>query len=221
MFVRVAEVDRLDVRTHAPATRVAREPNHVRINDEEFDEVIFTNDLPDAVRMLQAPSELERAVSESLTASTFITTLFEADRWPVRARMGYVMNPLLPNPSFSLSGVRDIRYRFPEASGEGCAAVAYQYADRLLTPTEVDGFAARFLPEMGVLGFQGVRVIRTAVWPYFFRFTKPAVAAGLPWRLFAEQGTQRTWFAGSSACFESLNDVMRYNLLLVERYAET
>ena len=59
-------------------------------------EVIFTNDLPDAVRMLQAPSELERAVSESLTASTFITTLFEADRWPVRARMGYVMNPLLP-----------------------------------------------------------------------------------------------------------------------------
>lgn len=108
---------------------------------------------------------------------------------------------------------------FPSAPAEGCAAVAYQYADRPLTPTDVQEFVARFDREMATLGFQGVRVVRRIVWPYFYRCTVEGVARGVPWRLFARQGEQHTWYAGSSACFESLNDVMRYNQLLLQHYA--
>ncbi len=225
-FARIAEADRLDVRTGVSVTHVARRDGGVRLSfadgpGQDFDQVVFTTDLPEAVQSLDDATEFERTAANSLTSSTFVTTLFEAERWPVAAGMAYVIDPFQPGGAFTLSGLRDIRFRFPEAGGPGCAAVAYQYADRPFGPADPAEFERRFASEMNDIGFRGLRIVCRHVWPYFFRFTSSAVAQGVPWRLFQEQGMRNTWYAGSSACFESINDVMRYNLLLVERYAET
>lgn len=225
VFARVAAADGLDVRTNTAVASVQRADDRVRITTSsgevnDFDQVIFTIDLPDTIRLLEKPTETERDTASAITGSTFVTTLFEADRWPVAAGIAYVIDPFRPGSTFGVSGLRDVRYRFPEANAARCAAVAYQYADRLPDPAGETGFAARFDSEMTTLGFTGVRTIQRKEWPYFLRFTGEAITRGVPWRLFENQGMQRTWYAGSSACFESLNDVMRYNQLLLERYAE-
>ncbi len=228
VFARVATADGVDVRANTAVASVHREDDRVRINTvsagrtevHDVDQVIFTIDLPDTVRLIGKPTAMERDTASAITGSTFVTTLFEADRWPVAAGIAYVIDPFRPGSTFGVSGLRDVRYRFPEASAARCAAVAYQYADRLPDPAGETAFAARFDSEMATLGFTGVHAIQRKEWPYFLRFTGESIARGVPWRLFESQGTQRTWYAGSSACFESLNDVMRYNLLLLERYAE-
>ena len=225
VFARVAATDGLDVRTNTAVASVHREDDRVRIttssgSQTDYDQVVFTIDLPQTLGLIGTPTATECETASAITGSTFVTTLFEADRWPVAAGIAYVIDPFRPGSTFALSGLRDVRYRFPEANPARCAAVAYQYADRLPHPAGETAFAAHFDSEMTTLGFTGVRVIQRKEWPYFLRFTGEAIARSLPWRLFENQGSQRTWYAGSSACFESLNDVMRYNLLLLERYAE-
>lgn len=53
-------------------------------------------------------------------------------------------------------------------------------------------------------------------WDYFWYFGQEAINEGAPWELFNLQGDHRTIWAGSSACFESVLDVVQYNDLLFE-----
>ena len=51
---------------------------------------------------------------------------------------------------------------------------------------------------------------------YFPHFRAQQVARErLPWRIWDLQGQRRTWFVGSYACFETIADVVDYNLQLV------
>jgi hypothetical protein len=51
---------------------------------------------------------------------------------------------------------------------------------------------------------------------YFWHFPQDAINDGVPWKLLEMQGDHRTIWAGSSACFESVLDVVKYNDLLFE-----
>lgn len=53
-------------------------------------------------------------------------------------------------------------------------------------------------------------------WDYFWHFDRHAIVEGCPWDLLDEQGNHRTIWAGSSACFESILDVVQYNELLFD-----
>jgi hypothetical protein len=53
---------------------------------------------------------------------------------------------------------------------------------------------------------------------YFWHFPQDAINDGVPWKLLEMQGEQRTIWAGSSACFESVLDVVKYNDLLFEMF---
>jgi len=50
---------------------------------------------------------------------------------------------------------------------------------------------------------------------YFPHFTQEAVQQLMPWRLLEAQGTAKTWYIGSSCCFESVEDVTQYNDLVL------
>ena len=51
-------------------------------------------------------------------------------------------------------------------------------------------------------------------WPYFHHFPLPSIPS--VWDLLDAQGEGRTWWLGASACFESVNDVLGYNLIVLE-----
>merc|ERR1712048_451001 len=58
-------------------------------------------------------------------------------------------------------------------------------------------------------------------WPYFSRFDTEGVRLGRPWDLFDAQGTDRmphTWHVGGSVVFESVNDILSYNLQLLHTH---
>jgi hypothetical protein len=55
-------------------------------------------------------------------------------------------------------------------------------------------------------------------WPYFWHFDSSAIAAGKPWDLFDMQGTKNTFWLGASAVFESVHDVINYNLQILDAH---
>jgi len=61
-------------------------------------------------------------------------------------------------------------------------------------------------------------------WPYFSRFDTEGVRLGRPWDLEEAQGDPqkmpKTWFIGGSVVFESVNDVLAYNLRLLRRHSQ-
>jgi len=53
--------------------------------------------------------------------------------------------------------------------------------------------------------------------PYFPRWTSTELTQGRLWDIFSLQGKHRTWYAGSSVCYESIKSVMEYNKLILRQ----
>ena len=62
-----------------------------------------------------------------------------------------------------------------------------------------------------------LEILDTKIWEYFFKWTPEEVAKGSHWKLFNIQGTQRTWYAGSSVSMEIIKSVLEYNELLLRQ----
>ena len=61
-------------------------------------------------------------------------------------------------------------------------------------------------------------IVTTVRWtPYFPRWSPSQVVEGRLWDIFSMQGKYRTWYAGSSVCYESVKSVMEYNKLLLRQ----
>mmetsp|Transcript_82512 Transcript_82512/g.163871 ORF Transcript_82512/g.163871 Transcript_82512/m.163871 type:complete len:639 (-) Transcript_82512:59-1975(-) len=55
-------------------------------------------------------------------------------------------------------------------------------------------------------------------WPYFWHFSESAISEGKPWDLFDMQGEKSTFWLGASAVFESVHDVVNYNLQVLDEH---
>ncbi len=126
----------------------------------------------------------------------------------------------MPGATFSITGVRDSRFLTAEANTGRGMGVVYQFRQDETGPAVLEDLERRFEPEMRRLGFPDVQIVQRCQWKYCPRFPAAGVAEGLPWEIFARQGRNSTWYAGSSASFESMNDVMKHNELLLRHYAE-
>lgn len=84
----------------------------------------------------------------------------------------------------------------------------------------IDGAALRSALEadLRAQGVSGVRVLQQKPWDYFYQFSQEGLEKGLPWDLLEAQGENRTFWLGSSACFESVNDVTNYNMQLIHHF---
>jgi len=101
--------------------------------------------------------------------------------------------------------------------------VGYQFLDRGVgrnSEGKIDAAALQMtlqntLKEQGV---SGVKIHRQYPWDYFFRFSQADLVRGLPWKLLKMQGSQRTFYIGASAVFESINDVTNYNNMIARQF---
>jgi hypothetical protein len=230
LFQEIARRDALDVVLGAQVRAVRRlhgAPVELSVCRDgelcrlEFDQVVVAADCRAALGYLTPATPEEQRIFGRLTSLTLVATLFEATRGPPQGLVWYVMEALRPEGGRTVSLVRDIRTSFPNArTGAGCAGVAYQLLDGPADQQELIELRVRFASEMVELGFFDVRVVRRQAWVYLPHFRTDAVAEGLPWAIAEMQGGERTWYTGSSVCFESMNNVMQHNLALVERFAE-
>ena len=63
---------------------------------------------------------------------------------------------------------------------------------------------------------ENISVEQQFAWPYFHHF--PAGSTDNVWRLYDMQGQRKTMWIGASASFESVHDVLNYNLQLLDRF---
>ncbi|GMI11288.1 hypothetical protein TrLO_g10485 [Triparma laevis f. longispina] len=94
--------------------------------------------------------------------------------------------------------------------------------DRIVVNAE-DGFGGssekvleKFKAELDSMKVSNVEIGMQYAWPYFWHFELDSINAGLPWKLMETQGEGKTWWLGASASFESVNDVLNYNLQVLD-----
>lgn len=77
---------------------------------------------------------------------------------------------------------------------------------------------SKFQKELSIQRVGDVKIIEQFPWPYFHHFPRKSLNAGLPWDLIDMQGSQKTWWLGASAIFESVHDVTNYNRMILKKY---
>jgi len=96
--------------------------------------------------------------------------------------------------------------------------VAYQFVDPKQGQYDPKSLEEAFLRDLQERGVKDVKIIEQKIWPYFYHFNQEEIMEGYPWKILDIQGKNRTFYSGSSTCFESVNDVINYNLMLLNRF---
>ena len=151
----------------------------------------------------------ERVIFEQQVESKLVTTLLEATNPFAGSGIVYWPDDLSHNPTNSVYGIREASALFSQSphAGDRTAFVAAQYYENIEDYVAAD--CQRGLTNfLHANGFGDPAVIDRHAWDYFPRFTPAGIRDGAPWKLLEMQGGMRTWYIGSSACFESVEAVL-------------
>ena len=96
---------------------------------------------------------------------------------------------------------------------ENTIKIIYQIGRNYSNEAELNQIATKHYGEG--FGFTDIKLFNTISWPYFYRWNAYEAMKGNHWDVFSLQGLYRTWYAGSSVCFESVKSVLEYNNLLL------
>ena len=104
-----------------------------------------------------------------------------------------------------------------ENGGDKTIKIVYQIGRNYSNEAELNKLAKEHYSEG--FGEADIDIFNTISWPYFHRWNAYEVMKGNHWDVFSLQGVYRTWYAGSSVCFESVKSVLEYNNLLLRQSA--
>lgn len=215
-------------------------PVIVRANGQnhECDLLVFAAPLwSQFLPIVQDATELERTACGALKTVGLVVNLFQTAKKESRATpkgersLTFYADSLMPDRTpdpqaakvvyAERESVRAFRPEL-EASIPLRYSVAYQYMPNYDPDTDVaTKKAAEFITskELAVeptASSPEPKLLFRKNWDYFPHFSQSAVQALLPWKIFESQGKNRTWYIGSSCCFESVEDVTRYNDQLLQ-----
>lgn len=189
-----------------------------------MDRFISFHSLKKALEILNDPTEEELEVFSKLHKYYLSTTLYESA--PQKTTQVIEYRP------YALHSHQDIfAQRHSGVCHEGARHdrskrdrfIGYQFIDPKRTPLDTKNLAAElkrtFLQDLEKRGIKKVEILEQKVWPYFYHFENEEIIQGYPWKILEMQGKKRTLYAGASACFESVNDVINYNIMLLHRFA--
>jgi hypothetical protein len=238
LWEKIQTYENIDVRFDVDISRIYRRNDKVLIKYStsrdwaEFDFLIWTPSVYATLHLID-PSEKEKELFSGFTTAWCTTTLFdsmygnrgnspvdfwfstiEKKRWDAvweqRDSYGTYNNYYGPEyQNGSLPGGPDGQYIR--------TAVAYQYGKEKPDESTLDEIFRQHYTSMNA---SEIKVIHREIWEYFPRFSPQKMASGALWDIFDNQGSRRTWFAGSSVIVESLKSVLEYNKLLVSKMTE-
>lgn len=77
---------------------------------------------------------------------------------------------------------------------------------------------AKLKSDLIAKGFKEPTILIQCNWEYFPSFNQQSINKGYPWKIIDMQGTNKTWYIGSSVSFESIRDVMNYDQMLINSH---
>lgn len=204
---------------------INRGENVVKITDTsgtvaEYDFVVITSNLPDALEYLDATAQENDILGSLKVNSNLTTTLVSVKHRTDPVPISSWTSSLKPHNKARLMTVRDsYKVFFPEDFGKKDKdhLICYQYEPEATSDTleHKRVLVEALLSDLTNAGFEEISVLEQHVWPYFQRWDQEGLTANYPVRLMQLQGSNRTWFAGASALFESVHDCMEFNKLLI------
>ncbi len=200
---------------------------------EGYDFLVLTINLRDALGLIKNPTETEQRLFSVMKGFTLTTTLYESDPIPgfstadYDKAIAYFPDALRPNRNNEWYADRNDRHIFAAANDlQKCfdrqVRVAVQFSDqessgKLLINQDAE-IAAKLEASWAEQGVVNPQIVEQFSWPYFMHFPEWAIRKGYLNELFAYQGSQKIWYAGASASFESVNHVVNYNHALIDTY---
>jgi len=233
----IVDEQKLDVRLNANVTQIVRhldDPQKkvvvkavVNGKEEEFegDFLIISSPLKHAVNEFLADvTPDEKRLFGNLLASSLTSTLFRCpilrpderatSYYPERLNLdwdGRLYAERNSARAVFFDRDQDPKYRI---------AVAYQYYD-VYQPGREETAKKQLESDLKELGYHDIEFLAQYVSEYFPHYNQEEINKFYPWEILDLQGKNKTWYAGSSACFESVEDVVSYNHLLLKLYLQT
>ncbi|KAF0688525.1 Aste57867_19867 [Aphanomyces stellatus] len=189
----------------------------------ECDHVVMAVDLSLFANLVVDLTLAEKALFlGSYTSSTFVTTLFDslpspaetaAQIWQYRMTQGGRLSALR-NSKLTLEYKGSTNWGDMTTGRQ--TRVAYQYYDQPLASVKRDQAGPLLRVDLAKAGMNDAALWTQRFFNYFPRFTADGLKKGLLWKIWDNQGKQRTTWIGSSVCFESAVDVVTYNNNLIK-----
>jgi len=172
--------------------------------------------------LLKDADEFEKEVFGSMKYFSLITTMLKTPEHPRGEKeqcMSIWPDRLTPDAPARLYCERNewLSLRFGTPKPAQRISIAYQFHEDYY---KVDPEKAKETLQKDMELVYGekakeIEVLHQEVWQYFPHFKQEEINKLYPWKILDYQGTNKTWYIGSSACFESVEDVTSYNNLLI------
>jgi len=179
--------------------------------------------IPEIIQRMDATKE-EKEIFGALYPVSLVTHLIDAKDPKDKTRAAITTFPVgyTLKSQASIYGLvnssKAIRQESSVSEGGKISYVSYQLLDHPLADGELKSVTEKMLKELNVFGLEDIEVVAVRPHTYFYHFKQDAIAKRYPWKILEMQGKRNTFWAGASACFESVNDVVNYNLMLTERF---
>lgn len=235
LVTEMAKRAELDVRLRTEVVSVERGNDiAVTTRDRRTGEQTHTCDLlvvagnaRSIVERFARPTPLERELFSTQVTHQMTTTL-QRGRQPYRDGLDSWMHHAVPGNDHRVITQRLSSYFLDP---EGLAAkrpsepdvrVVFQYgAEPATEGSIVDRYDEHYRGDATGVLVQDHEVLDRRFWQYFPHWDEAGIRAANPWRVLDLQGQQRTYWVGASAVFESLRDIVNYNLLLAWRHFDS
>jgi len=216
-------------RDKTPNIQITYQENNQMISSD-FDWLIIAAPLTNIIPLFTNPQPFESELVSALKPMTIITHLIDANdkndysktdeailTWPnslVLKNEGHVYT--VRNTAKALMDRTNID--LPQGR---FSYVTYQLFNRVLTPTEEAQATTTMIKDLEGYGLSNIKVIEARPRTYFYHFDLEGLSVKhYPWQILDYQGTLNTLFIGASVSFESMNDVVNYNLMLMDEYLQ-
>jgi len=217
----------VSLKTNCPIKSITRTADVVNLTDStgqvhELDFVVLASNLKEAVDLLDVTADERETLDSLKIRSNLITTLFECDHTVDPVPLSSWTSTLEPANRMRLMTVRNSEKIFdPEDIVKQTKdfLISYQYNDVAREDTQEyrEELARILLEDLNAAGFKNVKIHDQKVWPYFQRWDQDGLNRGMFTKLMGMQGSNRTFYAGASVLFESVQDCMTVNNILVNK----
>jgi len=228
----------VQVRLNTEISRIDREPQGAWITDksgkrEHFDWIVMAAPMPQALTLIPDATPEELAVFGSFNYHELSATMFDVSSMgnlPADVEL-FTWSDRLPSQTDyfreSLENGKIVREMYDADGDDGPVTLRHTanikgHQDNIAGVLQISDFRATnaqlqaaVISDASAYGVQ-LQPLHTYRWTYMpFLNISDIVADRKPWRMWDLQGKTRTWWVGSYVSFESVADVLDYNLQLV------
>ena len=187
----------------------------------ECDFLIITSPLQPALELLKDCLEDEKKVFSVLKAASLVTSLVKGDICHDGERATtYLPERLTVQEQGRFYAERNsFKAIFPTdpQPTDYQVTVAYQYYEEFKEGREEEA-KTQLMKDLHEFGYKQPEILEQYAFSYFPKFSQQYLNEMYPYKILEMQGKNKTWYAGSSACFESVEDVVAYNHLLFKLF---